>query len=214
MITPMPDMIFETKLGFLDGRTICGVDEVGRGPLAGPVVAAAAILPEGGLPAALEARIRDSKKLSEKQREALYPELTACCRFAVAHGSVEEIDEINILQASLLAMKRAVDGLGVTLDHALIDGNKTPQGLPCAATTVVGGDDKSLSIAAASIIAKVTRDRLMKELAEAHPAYGWEKNAGYGTAAHLEALRVHGPTIWHRTSFAPIARLLGKALNE
>lgn len=212
--TPMPDLTFEIQCGLNEGLIICGVDEVGRGPLAGPVVAAAAILPEGGLPAALHTKIRDSKKLSEKQREALYPHLIECCRYAVAQSDVEEIDSINILQASLLAMKRAVDGLGLQPHHALIDGNKKPQGLPCAATTIVGGDNKSLSIAAASIIAKVTRDRLMKELAQAHPAYGWDKNAGYGTAAHLEALRAHGPTIWHRTSFAPVASLLGKDITK
>lgn len=206
----MPDHTFENMHGAERGQIICGVDEVGRGPLAGPVVAAAVVLPENGLPAEVESKIRDSKKLSEKQREALYPALTQHCRYAVAQGSVEEIDSLNILQASLLAMKRAVDGLGLAPDHALIDGNKIPAGLPCQATTIVGGDDKSLSIAAASIIAKVTRDRLMKQLAAQHPAYGWEKNAGYGTAAHMKALQTHGVTVWHRQSFAPVARAAEK----
>ena len=210
----MPDYQFEHQYGFQDGRIICGVDEVGRGPLAGPVVAAAAILPPQGLGEALEAKIHDSKKLSDKQREALFPHLTSLCRYAVAESSVEEIDQINILQASLLAMRRAIEGLGVAPHHALIDGNKKPQGLSCACSTIVGGDGKSLSIAVASIIAKVTRDRMMKQLAQSHPAYGWEKNAGYGTAAHLEALRTHGPTIWHRTSFAPVAALGNRNLTK
>ncbi len=210
----MPNREYEIQFGAESGRIICGVDEVGRGPLAGPVIAAAVVLPQDGLPHALESKIRDSKKLSEKQREALYPALIECCRYAIAEGSVEEIDTINILQASLLAMKRAVDGLGLAPDHALIDGNKLPKGLPCQATTIVGGDDKSLSIAAASIIAKVTRDRLMKQLAQQHPAYGWEKNAGYGTPIHLKALQELGATEWHRRSFAPVARATGKIITK
>jgi len=202
----MPDLIYEENAGRGAGKTICGVDEVGRGPLAGPVIAAAAIIPPTGLPPEIEAQIRDSKKLSEKKREFLFPHLTQHCVFAVAQASVEEIDRINILQASLRAMGRAIEGLSLPPDHALIDGNQTPKGLSCASTTIIKGDDKSLSIAVASIIAKVTRDRLMKELALAHPGYGWEKNAGYGTAAHLEALRTLGPTIWHRDSFAPVSQ--------
>ena len=202
----MPDLHFEKLHGFDDGKIICGVDEVGRGPLAGPVVAAALILPREGLPPEVESKIRDSKQMSEKQRELIFPALTCLCRYAVAEASVVEIDSINILQASLLAMQRAVEGLGVMPDHALIDGNQLPQ-LACAALTIVKGDSKSLSIAAASIIAKVSRDRLMKNLAEQHPGYGWGKNAGYGTAQHLAALRALGPTIWHRDSFAPVSQL-------
>lgn len=203
----MPDLIFEESAGRKAGKIVCGADEVGRGPLAGPVVAAAAIVPPEGLPPEIEGLIRDSKKLSEKQREFLFPHLQEHCLYAVAEASVEEIDSLNILQASLLAMRRAIEGLTLQPHHALIDGNKTPKGLPCPATTIIGGDGKSLSIAAASIIAKVTRDRFMKKLAEAHPGYGWEKNAGYGTAAHLEALRRLGPTSWHRSSFAPVSEL-------
>ncbi|MDD5585751.1 MAG: ribonuclease HII [Alphaproteobacteria bacterium] len=200
----MPDLHYEKLHGFYDGKIICGVDEVGRGPLAGPVIAAALILPPEGLPQDIESRIRDSKKLSEKQRERLFPALTGLCCHAVAEASVAEIDAINILRASLLAMQRAVEGLGVQVDQALIDGNQMPK-LACPALTIVKGDSKSLSIAAASIVAKVFRDRLMKKLAEQHPGYGWEKNAGYGTAQHLIALRELGVTCWHRTSFAPVA---------
>jgi len=216
----MLDLHFEIMHGLSEGKIICGVDEVGRGPLAGPVVAAAVILPRGGLPPDIEGQIRDSKQLSVKKREALFPVLTGACRYAVAEASVDEIDAINILQASLLAMRRAVEGLAsydanagmearatiCSIDMALVDGNRAPA-LPCPAVPIVGGDGKRLSIAAASIIAKVTRDRFMKKLAIAHPGYGWEKNAGYGTAQHLAALREMGPTIWHRDSFAPVSKL-------
>jgi ribonuclease HII len=202
----MPDLHYEKLHGFDDGKVICGVDEVGRGPLAGPVIAAALILPPGGLPQDVESRIRDSKQMSGKQREQLFPALTGLCRFAIAEASVAEIDTINILRASLLAMQRAVEGLGIPIDQALIDGNQAPH-LSCPALTIVKGDSKSLSIAAASIVAKVSRDRLMKKLAEQHPGYGWEKNAGYGTAQHLNALRELGVTCWHRTSFAPVSKI-------
>ena len=200
----MPDLSHENHLGHESGIIICGVDEVGRGPLAGPVVAAAAIVPREGVPQALADQIRDSKKLSEKRREALFPDLSRLCVHAIAEASVAEIGALNILHASLLAMRRAVEGLGVRPHHALIDGNRVPKDLFCPATPIVKGDDKSLSIAIASILAKVTRDRLMKKLAEAHPAYGWERNAGYGTAEHLAALAQWGPTVWHREGFAPV----------
>ena len=201
----MPSFDFEEKYGRRDGKIICGVDEVGRGPLAGPVIAAALIVPPD-LPADILCQIRDSKKTTGKQREALFTPLTTLCRHAIAEASVDEIDTLNILQASLLAMRRAVEGLGCAIDMALIDGNKLPK-LSCKAVTIIGGDDKSISIAAASIIAKVTRDRLMTKLAETHPGYGWERNAGYGTRQHLEALRQLGPTDWHRDSFAPVSQL-------
>jgi len=207
----MPDLHFEKLYGRDEGMIICGVDEVGRGPLAGPVVAAALIWPSSGLPENIESAIRDSKQMSKKRREALFPALTGLCRHAIAEASVSEIDQINILYASLLAMQRAVEGLGVRIDRALIDGNRAPK-LDCPATPIVKGDSKCLSIAAASIIAKVTRDRLMEKLAFEHPGYGWEKNAGYGTAQHLEALRTLGPTCWHRDSFAPVSEL--KALTK
>ena len=201
----MPDLFHEHQHGFLDGKVICGVDEVGRGPLAGPVVAAAVILPVV-LPDAVRGAIRDSKKMTEARREALFDPLMELCRVSIAEASVAEIDDLNILWASMLAMRRAVEGLGVVLTMALIDGNRCPQ-LTCPATAIVKGDDKSLSIAAASIVAKVTRDRLMKRLAASHPGYGWDRNAGYGTAEHLAALRELGVTEWHRDSFAPVREL-------
>lgn len=203
----MPDLHYEELYGRVAGKVICGVDEVGRGPLAGPLIAATVILPPEGLPAEIAARIHDSKQISAKQREILFPILTDLCCYAVAEISVEEIDRINIFQATMLAMQRAVAGLGTVPDHALIDGNRAPA-LPCPTTPIVKGDGKSLSIAAASIIAKITRDRLMARLAEDYPMYGWEKNAGYGTASHLKALQEYGATCWHRKSFAPVAACL------
>jgi ribonuclease HII len=198
----MPDFSHEIRLGRETGKVICGVDEVGRGPLAGPVVAAAVILPLD-FPESIRAKIRDSKKMSAAARENIYEPLRQNCRYAVAEASVAEIDQLNILWASMLAMQRAVVGLNVTIDTALIDGNRSPK-LDCAAVPIIKGDDVSLSIAAASIIAKVTRDRLMQKLAEAFPVYGWERNAGYGTSEHLAALGQHGVTEWHRMTFAPI----------
>ncbi len=202
----MPDLRHEIAAGLQQGRIICGIDEVGRGPLAGPVIAAAAILPTEGLPDAIAAQIRDSKKLSPAKREALYPELTQRCAYGLGEASVAEIDNLNILWATMLAMQRAVAGLPRAPDFALIDGNRCPQ-LPCSAQAIVKGDDKSLSIAVAAIIAKVTRDRLMVKLAEEFPAYGWAQNAGYGTAQHLAALTTHGATPWHRDSFAPVHKI-------
>jgi ribonuclease HII len=202
----MPDLSFEIAAGRNVGKVICGVDEVGRGPLAGPVLAAAAIIP-ADFPAALAARIRDSKKMTTRMREDIFPDLTAICPHAVAEASVAEIDSINILQAAMLAMRRAVAALEATPDLALVDGNRCPP-LVCPAQAIVKGDDKSLSIAAASIIAKVSRDRFMAELAIKHPGYGWERNAGYGTAEHLAAMHRLGTTPWHRDSFAPVSELL------
>jgi len=204
----MTDLSFENSTGRADGLLVCGIDEVGRGPLAGPVVAAAVIIPAQGLPDEIASHIRDSKKLSPKQREALFQPLMELCDASIAEASVEEIDTLNILQATFLAMRRALEGLPHPPAHALIDGNKKPPGLLCPATTIVKGDDKSLSIAAASIVAKVTRDRFMAKLAETFPGYGWETNAGYGTATHLAALTQLGPTIWHRRSFAPVAQAI------
>jgi ribonuclease HII len=204
----MPDLNFEIAHGRNAGKIICGVDEVGRGPLAGPVVAAAVVIPMAGLPECLAAKINDSKKLSEKSREEIFPAITELCACSIAEASVREIDEMNILNASLLAMRRAVEGLSSKPDTALIDGNRSPT-LCCPAFPIIRGDGKSLSIAAASIIAKVTRDRMMKKLAEEYPGYGWERNAGYGTAAHMEALRILGATRWHRESFAPVSKLIG-----
>ena len=198
----MPDYTHEIRFGRFEGKVICGVDEVGRGPLAGPVVAAAVILPHD-FPEEISIRLRDSKKMSETARENIYQPLTQNCRFAIAEANVEEIDRLNILWATMLAMQRAIAGLGSPLDVALIDGNRAPK-LDCNAVAIVKGDDKSLSIAAASIIAKVYRDRLMKKLAERFSHYGWDHNAGYGTSEHLKALAQYGVTEWHRVSFAPI----------
>lgn len=181
----------------------CGVDEAGRGPLAGPVVAAAVILdpdqPIDGL--------NDSKKLSARRRETLAVEIrTKALAWAVAEASVEEIDGINILQASLLAMRRAVESLAIKPELALIDGNRCPR-LDCPAQAVVGGDGKIASIAAASILAKTVRDAGMLALHEVYPMYGFDRHMGYPTAFHLQALRTHGPSPVHRRSYAPVAQL-------
>jgi len=196
----MPDLALESAVG----GVVAGIDEVGRGPLAGPVVAAAVILDVGRLPPLLRDRLDDSKALSKKLRETLAAALPDCARIGFGAASVAEIDTLNILGATLLAMRRAVDALGVVPDHALVDGNRPPN-LPCPLTCVVKGDSRSLSIAAASVAAKVRRDALMEDLARAHPGYGWERNAGYGTAEHLAALDRLGVTPHHRRSFAPVA---------
>ena len=197
----MPDLSHEAAH---DG-IVCGIDEAGRGPLAGPVIAAAVILPIGFDPVAA-AKIDDSKRLPLATREFLYERIILGARWAVGEASVEEIDSVNILQATYLAMTRAVVALGAPGPiMALVDGNRLPPALPCPGRTIVKGDSISLSIAAASIIAKVTRDRLMNRLALAHPHYGWATNAGYGTAAHLRAIKQHGPTPHHRRSFAPLS---------
>jgi ribonuclease HII len=201
----MPNLAYEKQHGRADGKIICGVDEVGRGPLAGPVMAAAVILPEK-LPRAITREIRDSKKMTHQQREDLFEPLVTLCAYSIAEASVEEILQLNILWASMLAMQRAVAGLQRQIHTALIDGNRVPK-LECHSVAIIGGDDKSLSIAVASIIAKVTRDRFMKKLAEEHPGYGWEHNAGYGTPEHLAALQQLGITKWHRDGFAPVAQL-------
>ena len=194
----MPDFALETALA----GPVAGVDEAGRGPLAGPVVAAAVILD----PARVPEGINDSKKLSAARRAALCAEIQGCAVFGVGIVAVEEIDRINILQATMAAMTRAVEALGVAVGHVLVDGNRLPK-WGWQATAVVGGDARSLSIAAASIIAKETRDRIMIEADALHPGYGWASNKGYGSAVHMEALRRLGPTPLHRRSFAPVAQL-------
>ena len=196
----MPDFALEQRCNGL----VCGIDEAGRGPLAGPVVAAAVILDRERLPSRLVERLDDSKKLSAAARENYALLLRGPWSvIGVGAASVVEIDRHNILRATLLAMARAVAALRLTPSLALVDGNVPPT-LPCAVETVVGGDGRSLSIAAASVIAKVTRDRLMRRLAERHRGYGWEHNAGYGTQEHLAALCALGPTRHHRMSFAPL----------
>lgn len=189
---------------------VAGVDEVGRGPWAGPVVTCAVILDRVTFPADLAAQLDDSKKLSDKKREALFEPIKQNAEaFCIAEATVEEIDEHNILAATMLAMKRAVEGLSVTPAAVLVDGNRRPD-LAVPLETVVKGDSRSLNIAAASILAKVTRDRMMAELAQEFPHYAWERNAGYGTKAHQAGLASHGVTIHHRRSFAPIAKLLAE----
>ena len=178
-------------------RCICGIDEAGRGPLAGPVCAAAVVLP----PDAEIDGLNDSKKLTDKKRRALYDVITAqALAYGIAFADEKEIDEINILQAAFLAMRRAFERLGVQPDLALIDGNRAP-GLPCAERTIVGGDGKSASIAAASILAKVTRDRLMENYDAQYPQYGFAVHKGYGTKRHYAALHEYGPCPIHRTTF-------------
>lgn len=202
----MPDLSAEQNLGGL----VAGIDEVGRGPLAGPVVTAAVVIDPATLPVRLAEELNDSKKLSAKKRDTLAELVLAHCLYGFGEASVEEIDRLNILKANFLAMRRALAALegklGRAVTHVLVDGNQAPP-LERPVTCIVGGDGLSLSIAAASVIAKVRRDRLMAELAVQFPGYGWEKNAGYGTAAHLAALREKGPTPHHRRSFAPIAQL-------
>lgn len=189
---------------------VAGVDEAGRGPLAGPVFAAAAIIDRERAAPKLLKLIDDSKKLTAERREKAYQGMidSGAVQFAVAEASVEEIDRINILQATFLAMRRAVQALAVPPELALVDGNRAPPHLGCRAETIVGGDGHSYSIAAASIFAKVARDRHMTILAETFPGYGWESNRGYGSAQHLEALKQLGPTPHHRMSFAPLNRLV------
>ncbi len=203
----MPDFSFEDAARARGFIRIAGVDEAGRGPWAGPVVAGAAILDRDDMPPALLSGLDDSKKLSAKRREELFSLLGEGAETSVGIATVEEIDALNILQASLLAMRRAVDGLPAPPDYALIDGNKWPD-LSIEGETVVKGDSRSVSIAAASIVAKVTRDRIMAELDQAHPGYGWASNAGYGTAEHQAGLARLGVTLHHRKSFAPIRKLL------
>ncbi len=201
---PAPDFTRELALTAAGCPAVCGVDEAGRGPLAGPVVAAAVILNPARIPRGLD----DSKRLKARERERLFEALLAAATVSVAHASVEEIDRLNILRASHLAMRRAVQGLAVQARHAIIDGNLLPEGLPCPATAVIGGDALCLSVAAASVVAKVTRDRDMVALAQQHPGYGWENNMGYPTADHRAALIRLGVTPHHRRSFAPVHKLL------
>ena len=190
---------------------VAGVDEAGRGPLAGPVVAAAVIFPRVFLEAeekGLLAGLTDSKKLSESRRDYFFELLHGPCHalIGVGQASAEEIDAHNILQATYLAMKRALAALSPAPDHVLVDGLPVP-GLPCSSTAAVGGDGRSFSIAAASVVAKVTRDRLMRALDREYPKYGFARNKGYGTAEHLAALKRIGPCACHRRSFAPVTQM-------
>ncbi len=193
----MPTFEYEEKAKLLGKNKICGVDEAGRGPLAGPVFAAAVVLPEGLIIEGLN----DSKKLTEKKREELF---TVICEkavsYSIASASVSEIEELNILGATFLAMKRAVEGLK-ECDYALIDGNRMPKDLPVQAECIIKGDSLSYSIAAASVLAKVSRDRLLLELHKEYPEYNFKKHKGYGTKEHIENIKKFGPSKIHRPSF-------------
>ena len=199
----MPDFQFEQELG----DRVAGVDEAGRGPLAGPVVAAAVILDPGRIPDGID----DSKKLSQKRRAALLTQILDGASIGIGIASVAEIDNINILRASHLAMERAVMSLDVAPDCALIDGHLVPRNLPCRAVPLVRGDARSLSIAAASIVAKERRDAIMVDLAQQHPGYGWETNKGYPSKSHKAALIELGVTPHHRRSFKPVHNILYQA---
>jgi ribonuclease HII len=201
-MTPVmgPDYTHELALGGI----VAGVDEVGRGPLAGPVTAAAVVLDPARIPDGLN----DSKKVSAARRDVLFDLLHAVADISIGWASVEEIDAINIRNAALLAMRRAVEGLPRPPGHALIDGNAVPPGLVCPATAIIKGDARCLSIAAASIVAKVARDRVMVALAQQYPGYGWDRNAGYPSPAHKAALMDLGVTPHHRRSFKPVHNIL------
>ena len=196
----MPDFEMEARIG---GR-VAGVDEVGRGPLAGPVTAAAVVLDPERIPEGLD----DSKKLTARAREALWDAILQVADVSVAHASVTEIEDLNILRASHLAMERAVTGLQRAPDHVLIDGTMVPRDLTLPATPLVRGDARSLSIAAASIVAKICRDRIMVDLAQQHPGYGWETNMGYPSKSHRLALENLGVTPHHRRTFKPVHNIL------
>lgn len=194
----MPDYEFEKAAVNSGFSCICGVDEAGRGPLAGPVCAAAVILPEDAVIEGLD----DSKKLTEKKREGLYDIIKeTAVAYSVAYGTLEEIESVNILEATYLAMNRAIEGLNVKPDFALIDGNRVPRGIKIPCETIVKGDSKSMSVAAASVLAKVTRDRLMLEYDKKYPEYNFKKHKGYGTKEHTELIKQYGPCEIHRLSF-------------
>lgn len=210
MRDPAPDMETNAKVTSDPMRLlVAGVDEAGRGPLAGPVAVAAVILdltrPVAGL--------NDSKKLSQARREALYPQIIECAiAWCVVLIEPEEIDRLNIFQATMVGMSRCLRGLTVAIDEALIDGNKLPKDLPCRGRAIVGGDALEPAISAASILAKVTRDRLMIQMDATHPGYGFAVHKGYPTPAHLRALQRLGPCLQHRRSFAPVRRLLDQGV--
>lgn len=199
-----PDFSHEQEAMARGATRIAGVDEVGRGPLAGPVTAAAVVLDPADIPEGLH----DSKTLSAKRRDALHDALMACAEVSVAHATVEEIDTLNILRASHLAMERAIAGLSYPPDMALIDGNLIPRDLTIPARTIIKGDARCMSISAASIVAKIRRDRIMWDLAQQFPGYGWESNAGYPSKSHKDALQNLGVTPHHRRSFKPVHNIL------
>ncbi len=204
----MPDFRFEELAQAQGYNVICGVDEAGRGSWAGPVVAGAVILDREKLTDNFLDNLDDSKKLKPARREELFEELRLCANIGIGQSDVIEIDKVNILKATLSAMARAVRNLNTHTDFVLVDGNVAPK-LSCHSECIVRGDSLSMSIAAASIIAKVTRDRIMADLACAYPGYGWDRNVGYGTQKHREAIEKYGVTIQHRKSYKPIKKILG-----
>lgn len=209
MSRSVPDFSFETAAHERGMIRVAGVDEVGRGPLAGPVTAAAVVLDVNAIPDGLN----DSKALTAKRREVLFDLIMDMAEVSIARASVEEIDDLNILRASHLAMERAIAGLPSVPDHVLIDGNMTPKGLTLSSETIIKGDARSLSISAASIVAKITRDRIMVDLAQQFPGYGWETNAGYPSKSHRLALQNLGVTPHHRRSFKPVHNILYQQKN-
>ena len=207
----MPDFSLEESLGLSTSAVIVGVDEVGRGPLAGPVTAAAVFVDRQKITLDLLTKIDDSKKISQKKHATISKQIESIAIIGIGWASSGEIDQLNILEATMLAMQRAISSLRKQIisdpDYILIDGNKIPR-LDFPSKAIVRGDEKSLSIAAASIVAKSTRDAFMTSLSKLYPAYGWEKNAGYGTHEHLAAIEREGITVHHRRSFKPIANYL------
>ena len=203
----MPDFRFENAAHDQGWARIAGVDEAGRGPLAGPVVAAAVVLNPDAMTEPAWVRLDDSKRMKDKARNMLFDKIMTSADIGVGIVDLEAIENLNILGATMKAMADAVAALNICPDHVLIDGNQMPS-LSCSAETIVKGDGKSLSIAAASVIAKVTRDRIMADLNIRYPGYGWDRNAGYGTAEHLDALKRLGVTPHHRKSFAPVRKIL------
>ncbi|QKX03078.1 ribonuclease HII [Wolbachia endosymbiont of Litomosoides sigmodontis] len=199
-----PDFTLENKLS----GVIAGVDEVGRGALAGPVISAAVIFPSRSM---VIEEINDSKKLTARNRQILYEKITSIAKFGIGIASVAEINSYNILQATKLSMERALVELGVELDYVLIDGNQPPK-IRWKMKSIINGDNLSISIAAASIVAKVTRDQLMQELHNQYPKYNWYKNKGYGTKEHISAINLYGVTGYHRKSFAPVLSSIKRAL--
>ncbi|MDN5248376.1 MAG: ribonuclease HII [Wolbachia endosymbiont of Tyrophagus putrescentiae] len=197
-----PDFTLENKLS----GTIAGVDEVGRGPLAGPVVSAAVVFTDTSI---VIDGINDSKKLTEKNRHTLYQKITSTAKFGIGMASVDEINSHNILEATKLSMKRALMDLNLELDYVLVDGNQPPK-VKWKTQSIINGDSISASIAAASIVAKVTRDLLMQELHNEYPEYNWYKNKGYGTKEHINAIKLYGITKHHRKNFAPISHCLAQ----
>ena len=207
----MPDFSLEESLGLSTSAVIVGVDEVGRGPLAGPVTAAAVFFDRQKITSDLLTKIDDSKKIAQKKRATISKQIESIAIIGIGWASSGEIDQLNILEATMLAMQRAISSLQKQIildpDYILIDGNKVPR-LDFPSKAIVRGDEKSLSIAAASIVAKSKRDAFMTSLSKLYPGYGWEKNAGYGTREHLAAIEREGITVHHRRSFKPIAKYL------